>query len=477
MKRAKELKKNMYLCTAFNTILPPKENKLDTNMYDNRDSIDFATEPINQLFRKMFLPTLVSMVSMVALNISDGAFVGHGAGSDALAAVNIVAPLFMVMGGIGLLFGIGSSVVASIHLAKGNPKAADINLTQGILASTIFGLVIGALIYFNQPAVCRLFGCSETLVPLACSYMKWIALMMPFNQFGMTAMFMVRLDGSPKFAMFINTGMALTNIVLDYVLIFPCQMGLQGAGIATAFSFSIFNLPVLYYLLVKSKQVHLYWLKTTMTSLKLTVRNLLYQARIGVSAFLGEIALSAVLVMGNYVFIHYLGEDGVAAYSVGCYCLPIVFMMGNAIVQSVQPIVSFAHGAGNATRLREARRIALRTAGISGVISVLILWLGAKWISATFLPIGCHAYDLCYEGLPYFSLAGLFVAINIVLVGILQSTERATSAMVFTLLRGFIFSIPCFILLPIYMGIPGLWLALPLAEGVTTIIMLCVGRR
>lgn len=446
-------------------------------MYDNRDSIDFANEPIGQLFRKMFLPTLVSMVSMVILNISDGAFVGHGAGSDALAAVNIVAPLFMLMGGIGLLFGIGSSVVASIHLARENQKAANINLTQGIMASVLCGIVMGALIYLNQPAVCRLFGCSDALIPLACSYMKWISLMTPFNLFGMTAMFMVRLDGAPKFAMIINCSMALLNIVLDYILIFPCQMGLEGAGIATAFSFSIGNVPVLYYLLKRSRQVHLYWLKASMTSLKLSIRNLTYQARIGVSAFLGEIAISAVVILGNYVFIHYLGEDGVAAYSVGCYCLPIVFMMGNAIVQSVQPIISYAHGAGNATRLREARRIALRTAGTSGVISMLLLWLGAKWISATFLPIDCHAYELCCKGLPYFSVACLFVAINIVLIGILQSTERATSAMVFTLLRGFIFSIPSFILLPVYLDIPGLWLALPLAEGVTTIIMLCVGRR
>ena len=445
-------------------------------MYDNRDSIDFANEPTGRLFRRMFLPTLISMVSMVVLNITDGAFVGHGAGSDALAAVNIVAPLFMLMGGIGMLFGIGSSVVASIHLAKDNQKAANINLTQGIVASVLCGVLMGAVIFCNQPAVCRLFGCSETLVPLACSYMKWIALMAPFNLFGMTAMFMVRLDGSPKFAMAVNCGMALSNIILDYVLIFPCGMGLEGAAIATAFSFSAGNLPVLWYLLRRSHNVQLYRLKASLTSLQLSLRNVAYQVRIGASAFLGEAAIAAVVIVGNYVFIHYLGEDGVAAYSVGCYCLPIVFMMGNAIVQSVQPIISYAHGAGNATRLKEARRIAVRTAGISGIVALLLLSLGARLISATFLPVGCNAYTLCCQGMPYFSVACLFVAINIVLIGILQSTERATQATVFTLLRGFVFSIPCFLLLPLWLGTPGLWLALPVAEGLTTALMIASKR-
>ena len=106
-------------------------------MKDNRDSLDFKTEPVGKLFRKMFLPTLVGLVSMVILNITDGAFVGHGVGSDALAAVNIVAPLFLIGTGIGLMYGIGGSVTASIHLSKGNNHAAYLHITPAILASVI----------------------------------------------------------------------------------------------------------------------------------------------------------------------------------------------------------------------------------------------------------------------------------------------------------------------------------------------------
>ncbi|MCR5394092.1 MAG: MATE family efflux transporter [Bacteroidales bacterium] len=440
-------------------------------MFDNRDSIDFGREPIGKLFRRMFLPTLVSMVSMVVLNITDGAFVGHGAGSDALAAVNIAAPLFMIMAGIGLAFGIGSNVAASIHQAKGNNKAADINLTQGILASTTIGLLLGILIYTHQEEVCWLFGCSERLLPQACSYVKWMAVLMPFNLFGMTAMFMVRLDGSPRFAMAVNCGMALSNIILDYILIYPMQMGLEGAAIATCISFSAGNIPVLYYLLFKSRQVHFHWIKVSRTSIRLTARNLAYQLRIGASALLGEAALAAVIIVGNYVFIHYLGEDGVAAFSVGCYCLPIAFMMGNAIVQSIQPIISYAHGAGNTTRLQQSSRLAIRTALLSGIAGMLLLCLFADQISRTFIDTESAAYPLCCEGLPWFSIAFLFVAVNMTMIGIMQSTEKAIRAAVFTILRGFVLSLSCFVLLPMWLGDVGLWLALPLAEGTTAALM------
>lgn len=436
-----------------------------------RDNIDFSTAPIPELFRKMFLPTLIGMVSMVVLNITDGAFVGHGVGSDALAAVNIVAPIFMLTGGLGLMFGIGSNVVASIHLSQGNVKAANINLTQGVIAGTVIGVVVGLLCFIFQEEVCRLFGCSDKLMSQACSYLRWICFLCPFNLFGMVSMFMVRLDGSPRWAMMINCSMAILNIILDYVFIFPCQMGLEGAAIATTIAFTLGNIPVWIYLIYYSKTVHFYRLKLSLQSLKLTLRNLIYQMKIGFSGLIGEFAIAALMIVGNYVFIHYLKEDGVAAFSVCCYCTPIVFMMGNAIVQSVQPIISFAHGQKNETRLRAALKIALRTALTTGMLGMLILWAGAGMISALFLDTNCHAYELCIEGMPYFSAAFLLIAINIVLIGYFQSIEKAKKATIFTILRGFVFTIPAFILLPMLIGIPGLWLALPLAEALTTAIM------
>lgn len=448
-------------------------------MRDNRDSIDFANEPVGKLFRQMFLPTLVAMVSMVVLNITDGAFVGHGVGSDALAAVNIIAPIFMVMGGIGLMFGIGGSVVASIHLAKGKVKAANINITQALAGSFLVGLILGIIMLCNQRATCLLFGASEKLIPLAESYLVWIAALIPFCVMCNVGMFMVRLDGSPRLAMWLNLISAALNMFGDWLLIFPMHMGLAGAAIATSVSYALCGIAVIIYLAFFSKTLKLYKLRMTKKSMMLSLRNLGYQMRIGVSAFLGEIAIAFIIVIGNYQFIKYLGEDGVAAYSVCCYLMPIAFMFGNAIVQSSQPIISFAHGIMDkdesntdaVKRIMQAMKIDVGTAIICGIGGMFFIWLASSWVSTTFLPSGCNAWKICNEGLPLFSTCFLFVILNLTMIGYFQSTEKALPATVFTLLRGIVFMLPAFICMPLLLGATGLWVSQTVSEIFT---LLCI---
>lgn len=441
-------------------------------MQDNRDAIDFANEPVGRLFRRMIGPTLVSMISLVILNLADGAFVGHGAGSDALAAINIAAPIFNLLAGVGIMFGIGCSVVASIHLAKNRIKAARINITQALIGGVGLAAFISALMLSNLAGTCRLFGSNEALIPLASSYLKWIALCEPIIMFHMVGIFIVRLDGSPKFAMvtsLVGTGL---NIFLDWLFIFPFGWGLEGAAIATSLSFSISGLMVLAYLVFAPQTLRLYPLKLTQKSLRLTLRNLGYQIKMGFSAMLGEVAVSGSIITGNYIFIHYLGEAGVAAYSVACYCFPVIFMMANAIVQSGQPIVSFAYGAQNTARLTEARQMMLRWALTAGVVVSALMYLCAGLIANLFLEVTEPAYHICVEGLPYFGLGVLFVTLNIVLIGYMQSVEQPLKATLFTLLRGFVIVIPTFIFLPMLIGNIGMWLAIPVAECLTLLIIL-----
>lgn len=435
-----------------------------------RDAIDFGSADVGKLFRQMLLPTLVGMISMVVLNLTDGAFVGRGVGSNALAAVNIVAPLFTITSGFGLMFGIGVSVVASIHLAKGKCKAANINITQALVAALILGVIISAVVSLNLESVCRLFGSSDVLTPLAVSYLKWIALCTSFNLIGMIGMFVIRLDGSPKYAMCVNLVGAGLNIFLDWLYIFPLQRGLEGAAIATSISFGISTVMVIAYLCFFTRTIKLYRLKLTWKSLRLSIRNLLYQIKLGSSALLGDLAISGVMIVGNYIFMEYLGEDGIAAFSVGCYCFPVVFMLGNAVVQSSQPIISYGYGANNSKRVGEAVRLALKTATGFGLLSALFVGAGSRLVSAMFLGTDCHAYELAVEGLPLFAVGFLFISINLAVIGYFQSVEQAKKATIFTLLRGFIFVIPSFILLPKLIGAPGIWLAVPFAELLTLII-------
>jgi len=450
---------------------------------DNRDAIDFGKDPVVRLFRKMFLPTLVAMISMVVLNITDGAFVGHGVGSDALAAVNIIAPLFMIMGGIGMMFGIGGSVVASVHLAKENPKAARINITQSVFGGFCIALILSVLIMIFLDETCLLFGASQQLLPLAKSYLFWLALLMPFCVICNIGMFMIRLDGSPRLAMWLNLISALLNIVGDYVLIYGINltiinyqmsispMGLQGAAIATSFSYALCGVFVLIYLLFFAKTLRLYQVRNTVKSMRLTLRNLGYQAKIGGSAFIGEMAISFMIIVGNYQFMRYMGEDGVAAFSVACYLMPIAFMLGNAIVQSAQPIISFAHSQQLEGRLHQSLRVALSVALSSGLLGAAGVTLGTEWVSTTFLPEGCKAWQLAQEGLPLYSIAFPFVILNLALIGYYQSVERAKDATIYTLLRGALFMFPAFAILPVLVGEKGLWVAIATSEMATLLII------
>jgi len=450
---------------------------------DNRDAIDFGKDPVLRLFRKMFLPTLVAMISMVVLNITDGAFVGHGVGSDALAAVNIIAPLFMIMGGIGMMFGIGGSVVASVHLAKENTKAARINVTQSVFGGFSIALILSVLIMLFLDETCLLFGASQQLLPLAKSYLFWLALLMPLCVICNIGMFMIRLDGSPRLAMWLNLMCAVLNIVGDYVLIYGIKlsivnfqlsispMGLKGAAIATSFSYALCGVIVLIYLLFFARTLRLYQVKNTVKSMRLTLRNLFYQTKIGGSAFIGELAISFMIIVGNYQFMRYMGEDGVAAFSVACYLTPIAFMLGNAIVQSVQPIISFAYSQQLETRVRQSLKVALSVAVCCGLLGATGVTLGAEWVSTTFLPMGCKAWEIACKGLPLFSIAFPFVILNLALIGYYQSIERAKDATIYTLLRGVVFMLPAFIALPLLIGNEGLWVAIAAAEMATLLVL------
>ncbi len=439
---------------------------------DTRDEIDFANEPVGQLFRRMLVPTLIGMVSIVVLNFTDGAFVGHGVGSNALAAINIAAPIFNILTGIGLMFGIGCSVVASIHLSRGKNKAANINVTQALIGSVGLTIALSIFILSDLPRTCRLFGSDEELIPLASSYLKWIALTEPLIMLDMVCRFLVRLDGNPKLAMLCSIYASALNIFLDWLFIFPMDWGLEGAAIATSISFSLSGLVQFAYMIWFSKTLHLYHLKVTLKSLWLSLRNVGYQIRMGLSAMLGEVSVSGTIIVGNYMFVDCLGEDGVAAYSVACYCFPFIFMMANAIVQSAQPIISYAYGVGNRQRLSDSYRQMIVWALGAGIVMSVLMYFGASFVTQLFMSANEPAFAICVDGLPYYGIGIFFATINIVLIGYLQSIEQSVQATIYTMLRGFIFVIPCFIFLPNVMGRTiGLWLAIPAAELLTLFVI------
>lgn len=437
----------------------------------DRDKLDFGNGKIKSLFLAMFFPTLVGMVFNSVLNICDGMFVGHRVGSNALAAINIVAPLFLVCTGVGLMFGIGASVIGGIRLAEGNVKAARIIMTQAYIpGAVIFGAVILTSLLFTRQVLYAL-GCSELLEQYATDYLLWLLPGLVFFYLQCAGMMLIRLDGSPKYAMSVQVVAAILNIFLDWYMVYPLNWGIKGASIATSLSCIVGGLMVLAYFIFFSKTLKFYKLKWSMKSLRLSLRNVGYMAKIGLATFIAELAMGVTIVAGNFTFLKYLGEAGVAAYSVGCYLFPLIFSISNAVAQSSQPIISYNYGAGNMERVRQTLRMAIVTACACGIAITAGMWVSSPALAGIFLDSGEKSYMLARQGLPLLGFCALFFALNITFIGYYQSCEKATRSIIYMLLRGAIFLVPGFFLLPKLLGTAGLWLAIPVAELTTLLVI------
>lgn len=433
----------------------------------DRDSIDFEKMSISRLFIKLFIPTLLGMVFNSAFNIIDGIIVGRGVGSDALAAVNVAAPIYLIATAFGLMFASGASIVAAVHLSQNNNKAANIITTQAFFAPLVVLLPLSLIILFFAEPLGYMFGGSDLLSPLIVEYMTWISPIPILTLFNMVGIFIIRLDGSPKYAMYLSVISATLNSVLDYLFIFPWDFGLKGAAIATSISMTVEAVMVFVYMIFFSKQIKFYNVKRTKTSLYLTWRNVKYMANLGMSSFIGEAAILFMMIVGNNMFMHFLQEDGVAAFSVCCYLFPLVFMFGNAIAQSQMPIISYNYGLKDWKRINYTFRLGVIWSIVCGLLLTTWGLFFNEPVVALFLDTSSSAYEIATEGLPYFSISFLFITLNLVYITYFQSIEQARFANFFMLLRGIFFLIPIFIFIPLYLGEIGLWLSVPLSEIIT----------
>lgn len=427
--------------------------------------LDYANGKITRLFSKMFFPTLLGLIFNALLTIIDGIFVGQGVGPEGIAAVNIIAPLFMVATGTGLMFGIGSSVIAGIAISRNDNSRASINTTQAYVFCAVFISLLAIVLLFFRKEIALLLGSSDELLPGALDYLTWLIPGIFLLIFECIGMMVIRLDGSPKFAMYCNIIPAVINIFLDYYLIFPCGMGVKGAAIATSLSIAVGALMVFVYFIRFSYVIKFKW------SPKNFAVNIWRQIQIGSSAFITEVAMSVMMLTGNYMFMKYYGNSGVAAFSIACYLFPLMFMTSNAVAQSAQPIISYNYGAGATSRVKQAFALSIRVAFICGIIAFCALAFGAGQIVQLFIDPECDAGRLACAGLPIYATCAIFFSINISFIGYYQSIEKAFKAMIFTLMRGVVFLVPLFCIMPVLFPSWGIWAAIPASEALTLLII------
>ena len=180
--------------------------------------------------------------------------------------------------------------------------------------------------------------------------------------------------------------------------------------------------------------------------------------------------LAILAFIGNYVFMRYLGDNGVGAFGIACYYTPFIFMIANAVIQSAQPIISYNHFAHNLDRVHKIRRLLFATAFAAGVFLTLVFLFLPEILVHFFVGKTDPAAPIAIDGFPYFAVGILFFTFNVCIVGYFQSLELMRPALTLMFLRGFALLVPAFLLLPELLGIAGVWLAMPLSEALTFLV-------
>lgn len=429
-----------------------------------------GNQSVRKSFFEYFLPTLFGMMLMSVNIVIDGIFVGNGVGSVALASVNIAVPTFSVILSISLLISVGGGTLYSMSIGKNDHGQAQKIFTTSLIYLVAVILTVSAIGYFNMEPLARIFGANSETLPYVIDYMSILfifSLALAGENF--LSVF-IRNDGDPQLAMIGLVVTAVLNIILNYWMIFILDLEVLGAALATVLATIV---GVLVYALHFFKKGS--GLKLVKFKLKwLDIRNI---SSIGFPSFLSEAGMG-VFVMGyNIALAYYSNTNGLAAFSVINYLYTFMFFAFIGIGSTIQPMISYYFGAKKYGHIRQTVKLGEATGLVLGILFIAIGYLGADYLVAIFGITSPEIVSLSIEGIKLFFLGYLFMGINFVYLTYYQSIGDIKPSIGITLFRGIILLGLMLVILPPALGVQGIWLALPAAEGLVAIYLIMFVRR
>jgi len=391
------------------------------------------------LFTKYVSMNMLSMIALACYFLADTYFIANGVGSGGIVALNIVLPVFSVMHGIGHMFGIGGASLFSIRKSN-DDKAGSRIFTEVAVIGVVIGIVITAIALIFPRQIIRLLGGEESIVELAKTYLTTIVIYAPFFILNNTVVAFVRNDNDPKLSMIAMIVASLSNVLLDYIFIYPMKLGMFGAALATGLS-PIFSLLICSFHFIKKRSTF------TLSKCRFNGKEILKSMTLGAQALIGELASGVVILLFNMAMLKYVGDMGVAAYGIIANIVLVAIALFNGIGQGMQPILSDAYGSGQTERIKRAL---IYGVVLSTVLGMLVLIFGTVFDGAI---VKIFNKDGGEE--------------NIVLTFFYGATNRAVESMVISLLRGVVGVFVFIMILPRFIGVDGIWATTPVAEGLT----------
>lgn len=418
---------------------------------------------IEKKLRKFIFPSIFAMLGISLYVLADTFFISVAAGTNGITALNMALPVYAIMYAFGSMIGIGSATRHSLgkSLGKEDYNEYFANSFVWALLLSLFFVLIGI---FAPGSVLKLMGADDIILKTGISYMRIELLFAPAFMLNFTMTAFVRNDNDPNIAMAATLSSSIFNIIFDYIFMFPMDMGMSGAALATGIS-PIISMAVC--------MLHFYSKKNTIYFVKKipSVKKLILACQLGISGFVGEISGGVTTLTFNFVLLKIVGNIGVAAYGVVANISIIGIAVFNGISQGLQPMASEAGGSGDEDAKKRICRHSLQIGIIVSALLVFICWIFADGIVNVFNSEGSEEMaDYAVVGLRLYSLGFLIAVVNIVRAGYFGAIGRAKECFIISLTRG-IFAIVFFaIVLSRFMGIYGVWLAFPVAEVVTDII-------
>lgn len=419
----------------------------------------------SKLLRFVF-PSIIMMVFTSIYGVVDGLFVSNFAGKTAFASINLVMPFVMILGGIGFMIGTGGTALVSKVLGEGKKEKANEIFTMMIVFTLLLGALLSVIGVISMPWVAKFLGATEEMMADCVIYGRIVT--------GFTVAFMLQnvfqsfliAAEKPKLGLLATVLAGIANMALDAIFIIVFKWGVAGAAIATGLSQCVGGIfPLIYFLRKNSSLLRL-------TTTKLEIKPILNACGNGSSELMSNISSSVVSMIYNFQLMKYVGEDGVSAYGVLMYVqfIFVAIYIGYAI--GCAPITGYHFGARNHNELKNMLRKSSFLSAVSGVVLTILAIALSSPLAKLFVGYDEELYELTRHAFRLFAYSFLLAGFNIFTSSFFTALNNGAVSAVISFMRTLIFQTSSVLILPIFLGVDGIWWAITVAEFFAFILSL-----
>ena len=411
------------------------------------------------------LPSIGMQIVDNTYQVADGYFISNYIGEAAFEAENLIFPPLLIVMYVGLMFGTGASALISRELGEAHREKANAILSMTMLALAAIGLLLSAALYFLLPDVARWVGASDALLPNCVTYGRVLSLFMPFQMLSIAFHPLLITAERPGLGLVTTIANAAANILLDWLFVAVLGWGMEGAAVATGIAWTISAVIPLVYFSNRNHSLHFTRPALDLAALGQTVYN-------GASEMVDAVAYAVVALIFNLQMLRYLGEDGVGAYAVSEYVGGLFSAVFYGVSMSIVPVVGYHLGQKNKAELHSLRRNGHVLMGLLGLAMTGLCMAMAEPISRFFVGYNTSLSALAAHALRLVSLSFLLGGITTYSSSYFTGLNEGGASLIIAAVKGFVGPLAAVWLLPLLIGVDGLWLSLPMAELLAAVSVL-----